>query len=220
MTEHTSNDFAREQMVSQQVRAWEVLSERVLDVLRSLPRERFVPAAYRDLAFADTEIPLPQGHFMLAPNVVGRILQTLELNGTERVLEIGSGSGFLTACLAKLAARVRSVEIVPELAALARSHLSIAEVSNADIVEGYGLQYRDDVQYDAIAITASLPEYDARFEQLLAPGGKLFVVVGDGQAMDARLIRRDAAGAVSVSSIFETVIEPLVNARRPESFRF
>ncbi len=213
-------DYAREQMVSQQVRAWDVLDDRILDVLRRVPRERFVAAAYRDIAFADTEIPLPHGHLMLAPKVVGRILQAIDLQGTESVLEIGTGSGFLSACAAQLAPKVRSIEIVPEIATLARANLQAAETTGVEVLDGDGLRYGDDRQYDAIVVTASMPLYQPHFEQLLAPGGRLFVVVGDGAPMEARLVRRDAAGKLATTSLFETRLEPLVNARRPETFRF
>src|SRR5215469_8058726 len=127
------NIDAREQMIEQQVRAWDVLDERVLEILRKVPREHFVPPAQRAFAFADMEIPLPHGQHMLRPSVAGRLLQALELTGRERVLEIGAGSGFVTACLGAAAAQVQSLEIIPELASLARENLASLGIRNADV---------------------------------------------------------------------------------------
>jgi protein-L-isoaspartate(D-aspartate) O-methyltransferase len=215
-----SRDFLVTQMIDQQVRAWDVLDERVLDVLRRVPRERFVTPEHRYLAFADVEIPLPAGQRMLRPNVVGRLLQALELTGDERVLEIGSGSGYVTACLATSAASVVSLEIFPELADLARSNLAAQHVRNAEIVTGDALQTELGMRFDAIAVTASLPLYDERFEQQLEVGGRLFVVIGTPPVMDARLVRRATEAGWSSESLFETVIDPLLNARRPPEFEF
>src|SRR5579885_2809979 len=130
----TLNDSAREQMVQQQIRAWDVLDERVLDTFRNVPREQFVPAEHRFLAYADVDIPLPHGQHMLRPNVAGRLLQSLELLGSERVLEIGTGTGFVTACLAAVGASVRSVEIFPDLADAARDNLAALGLRNAEVV--------------------------------------------------------------------------------------
>jgi len=216
---------AREQMIEQQVRAWDVLDERVLDILRKVPRERFVPEPHRFLSYADAEVPLPHGQHMLRPSVVGRLLQALELKGNERVLEIGAGSGFITACLRAAAAQVRSVEIHPELADLARRNLSSflgssAGVRDVEVVNADAMQLDTGIRYDAIALTASLPVYDERFQKQLEIGGRLFVVVGEGPVMDARLVRRVGDDAWAVESLFETVIDPLVNARRPPQFTF
>jgi len=215
-----SNELAREQMVTQQIRAWDVLDETVLDVFRRVPRERFVPAEQRFLAYADAAVPLPEGQHMLPPNVAGRLLQALDLKGPERVLEIGAGSGFLTACLASLAASVRSVEYFPVLAELARANLAAHGTRNAQVAVGDATEADLEGPYDAIAVTASLPLYDARFERLLAPGGRLFVVVGSAPVMEARLLTRGQAGTQIWSSLFETVIDPLINAARPHEFSF
>jgi protein-L-isoaspartate(D-aspartate) O-methyltransferase len=211
---------AREQMIEQQVRAWDVLDERVLEILRKVPREHFVPEQQRFLAYADTELPLPHGQHMLRPSVAGRLLQALELKGTERVLEVGAGSGFITACLRVAAAHVRSLEIFPELADLARRNLSSLGVRDVDILNADALQLDTGTRYGAIAVTASLPVYDERFQRQLEIGGRLFVVVGDPPVMDARLIRRIAEDAWASESLFETVIDPLVNALRPAEFAF
>ncbi len=210
----------REQMIEQQVRAWDVLDERVLDVLRKVPRDRFTPDAQRFRAYADAEVPLPQGQRMLRPSVVGRLLQALELTGKEQVLEIGTGSGFVTACLRTAAARVRSIEIFPDLADLARKNLDAQGLRDVDVVTADALQLDTGARYNAIAVTGSLPVYDDRFQRQLEIGGRLFVVVGESPVMDARLIRRTGEESWSSESLFETVIDPLVNARRLPEFRF
>jgi protein-L-isoaspartate(D-aspartate) O-methyltransferase len=212
-------ELQREQMVQQQVRAWDVLDERVLDTFRKVPRELFVPAEHRFLAFADVDVPLPNGQHMLRPNVAGRLLQSLELTGAERALEIGAGSGFLTACLALGCASVRSLEIFPDLAELARTNLAACGARNAEVVTGDGTRIEGE-RYDAIAITASLPVYDERFQRLLAVGGRLFVVVGEPPVMEAFLVRCVAEGAWAREGLFETVIDPLINAQRPHTFIF
>ena len=211
---------AREQMIEQQVRAWDVLDERVLDVMRRVPRELFVPQGQRYRAYADAEVPLPQGQHMLRPSVVGRLLQALLPHAGEQVLEVGAGSGFVTACLRAMATRVRALEIFPELAEAARRNLALFGVRDVEVVDADAMQGDSGVRYDVIALTASLPAYDPRFEGMLAPGGRLFVVVGEPPVMDARLVRRASEDAVTTRSLFETVIDPLVNAVRPPEFTF
>src|SRR5579872_4609631 len=130
----------REQMIEQQVRAWDVLDERVLGIFRRIPREQFVPMEHRYLAFADLEVPLPQGQHMLRPSVAGRLLQALELSGRDRVLQVGTGSGFVTACLASVCAHVSGVEILPELASLTRTNLAAVGTGNAEIITADALQ--------------------------------------------------------------------------------
>ena len=210
----------REQMIEQQVRAWDVLDERVLACLRRVPRELFVPEALRYRAYADVEVPLARGQHMLRPSVAGRLLQALLPQGSQRVLQIGAGSGFITACLRAMATHVRSLEIFPELAEGARRNLAALGMRDVEVVDADGLQGDSGARYDAIAVTASLPLYDARFEQMLAVGGRLFVVVGEAPVMDARLVRRTAEGAFATQSLFETVIDSLVNAARPPQFAF
>jgi protein-L-isoaspartate(D-aspartate) O-methyltransferase len=209
----------REQMIEQQVRAWEVLDERVLEIFRKIPREQFTPEQQRFRAYADAEVPLPHGQHMLRPSVAGRLLQALELTGSEHVLEVGAGSGFITACLRVAAARVRSLEIFPALAEMARRNLDSLGL-DVDLVTADGLQLDTGARYGAIAITGSLPVYDERFERQLEIGGRLFVVVGEPPVMEARLIRRTGEESWSSESLFETVIDPLVNARRLPEFRF
>jgi protein-L-isoaspartate(D-aspartate) O-methyltransferase len=211
---------AREQMIEQQVRAWHVLDEGVLAVLREVPREHFVPPDRQFLAFADAPIPLSQGKHMLRPSVAGRLLQSLELKRTDRVLEVGAGSGYLTACLAAASRQVRSVEIFQELAELARANLATLGIRNAEVATADVALVDRTERYDAIALTASLPVYDARFEQQLEIGGRLFVVVGEGPAMEARLVRRRGADQWTHESLFETVLDPLLNTKRPNDFVF
>jgi len=211
---------AREQMIQQQVRAWDVLDPEVLSVLAQVPRERFVPESQAALAFADVALPLPEGQHMLAPKLVGRILQALSLQRRDRVLEVGTGSGFLTACLARMAGPVRSLEMRPLLAERARLALAglctgPVEVVTADAFAPDSL--RGD--WDVIVLTGSLPRYDTRFERLLAPGGRLFAVVGTAPLMTARLITR-GADAFAAVDLFETDIDPLTNAPGTDKFHF
>lgn len=213
-------ESARQQMVNQQVRAWAVLDPAVLKVLSVVPREKFVPAAYRSLAFADTAIPLPGGQKMLTPQVEGRVLQALEITSTDRILEVGTGSGFLAACLARLGGHVTSLEIRPELADAARRALRDTGTKNCDVRTEDAFRWQPVGQFDCIAITGSLPVFDTRFQQWLAPGGRLFVVVGEPPAMGAWLVRRVQGDEFTRESLFETVLEPLDNAQRPERFVF
>ena len=213
-------EAAREQMIEQQVRAWEVLDERVLAVLRTVPREHFVPPQQRFLAFADMAIPLAHGQHMLRPSVVGRLLQALALSGTERVLEVGSGTGFVTACLAASSQAVRSVEIFADLADLAQTNLTALGVDNAQVVNEDALLLASETRYEAIALTGSLPVYDERWQRQLEIGGRLFVIVGEEPIMEARRVRRLSGETWTSESLFETSVDPLRNARRPEEFSF
>jgi len=171
---HTAD--VREQMIEQQVRAWDVLDARVLDVMRQVPRELFAPAAERFRAYADAEIPLSQGQHMLRPSVVGRLLQALLPQPHEQVLQVGAGSGFVTACLRGMAGRVRALEIFPRLAESARVNLSGLGVRDTEVMDADGLRFESATRFDVIAVTASLPIYDTRFERLLNVGGRLFIV--------------------------------------------
>ncbi len=217
----TQTDLAREQMVNQQVRAGDVLDERVLATLRQVPREHFVPAAWRELAFADIGVALPAGQRMLRPILVGRILQALELQETDRVLEIGTGSGFLSACLAQLAASVQSLELHGELASFARANLAATGARRVEVQQADAFQFSPPAGgYDAIVLTGSLPVADERFQQWLAPGGRLFVVVGNGALMEARLVRRGTGEQFFSRTLFETRLAALEHARAAEKFHF
>jgi protein-L-isoaspartate(D-aspartate) O-methyltransferase len=211
---------ARRQMIEQQVRAWDVLDLEVLSVMGRVPREEFAPPAYRELAFADMCIPLGHGQAMLAPMLEGRILQSLAIRAEDRVLEVGTGSGYFAACLAGLARQVRTLEIFPDLALAARDSLVRTGVGNVVVETMDAMTLGSDTDYDVIALTASLPAHDPRFERALAVGGRLFVVVGQGPAMDARLVTRTGRDEWLRQSLFETVMDPLVHAQRPSRFVF
>ncbi len=211
---------AREKMVEQQIRPWDVLDIRVLDVLARLPREAFVPEAYKALAYADLEIPLGHGQKMMKPVVEGRMLQALELQPGEDVLEIGSGSGFATACLAALAREVVSLEIEPELATGARAHLDAAGVgSNVRIETADALTWQNERRFDAVCVTAAVDTIPDRFLAWLRPGGRLFVVRGREPAMEAVLVKNDVNGPLT-ESLFETDIAYLRGAAPTPQFHF
>jgi protein-L-isoaspartate(D-aspartate) O-methyltransferase len=214
-------ELAREQMIEQQVRAWDVLDEHILEVLRAVPRERFVPQRWRELSFADCEIPLPCGKRMLRPMLVGRLLQALALRGGERVLEVGTGSGYVSACLARLGGQVSSIEIHPEVAELARANLQgFAATAPVQVVTGDGMDIEESSRYDIVVLTASLPVYDPRFERALCPGGRLFVVVGAASPQQACLVRKGADSDSASEPLFETQIEFLEGAPKPAAFGF
>jgi protein-L-isoaspartate(D-aspartate) O-methyltransferase len=215
-----SIEVARTQMVNQQVRAWDVLDPSVLAVLSAVPREQFVPPRYRKLAFADTAIPLRGNQVMLTPQIEGRLLQALALRGTDRVLEVGAGSGFLTACLGRLAASVTSLEILPELADEARRNLRTVSTWNAEVHAADAFSYRPDGLWDAIAVTGSLPVPDERFQHWLKDGGRLFIVTGEEPLMWARLITRQGPDRWATTTLFETSLPALLNAPRPIKFKF
>jgi protein-L-isoaspartate(D-aspartate) O-methyltransferase len=217
---NTSVEAARQQMVEQQVRAWDVLDPKVLEVLRRVRREAFVPAAFSELAFADAPIPLGHGEVMLPPKLDGKILQALDLKPTDAVLDVGSGTGFLAACLSRMAARVRSIEIHGGLAELATRNLLNAAANNVAVEKADAMQLAETGQYDAIAISSSLPVYDSRFEQALKTGGRLFVVVGEAPVMEAWLVTRTGDSTWSRVAQFETSIPALVNAQHPSRFVF
>ena len=211
-------EAARAQMLGQQIRAWEVLDDRVLEAIAQTPRERFVPEDYRDLAFADTEIPLAHGQAMLAPKIEGRLLQALQVEPSEEVLEVGTGTGFLTGCLARLAERVYSVDIFPEFVRSARANLAAVGLGNVEIETADAMDLDLPGRFDAVAVTGSLPSLDDRFVRMLKPQGRLFVVVGRAPVMEARLITLLPTGGTTSQSLFETVLSPLINAERPEPF--
>jgi protein-L-isoaspartate(D-aspartate) O-methyltransferase len=213
-------ELAREQMIGQQVNTWEVLDDRILDVMREVRREAFVPQAWQGVAFADSPIPLPHGQMMLPPKVHGRILQALSLQPADLAIEIGTGTGFLAACMGKLAGRVRSLEIVPELAGMARANLLTAAVNNVAVEVADGMRLEDTLAFDAIAVTGSLPLYDERFQRALKIGGRLFVVVGQSPVMEAWKITRVGEREWQREGLFETVIQPLTNAPKPPEFVF
>src|SRR5881394_3129018 len=209
---------ARANMVEQQIRTWEVLDQDVLDLLYLVPREQFVPAAHRALAFSDLEIPIGHGERMWQPKLEARVLQELNLRKTDRVLEVGTGSGYFTALLAHRSAQVASVEINPALAEFGRANLERHGADNLVLEVGDAARgWPSHAPYDVIVLTGSTPVLPAAFLEQLAPEGRLFAVVGEAPAMAARLI---VAGGQGVTDLFETVIRPLANAEHPSRFKF
>jgi len=213
-------EAARQQMVDQQVRAWDVLDPRVLETLQRVPRERFVPEAFRALAFADAPIPLAEGQSMLPPKLDGRILQACEVNAGDTVIDVGTGSGFLAACLASLGGRVESLEIRPALASAAAAALRATGFLGVSVRTADATSWEPAAPVDVVVLGASLPAYDERYQRWLKPGGRLFVAVGTSAPMSARLITRLADGEFARTDLFETMIDPLTNARRPSQFVF
>ena len=218
---------ARFNMVEQQIRTWEVLDQEVLDLLYVIPREEFVPARHRALAFSDLELPLEdgtkagEGERMWQPKLEARVVQELALKKTDRVLEVGTGSGYLTALLAHRAAEVRSVELKPALAAFGRANLERHGTDNAVLELGDAARgWERGAPYDAIVLTGSTPVLPRAFLEQLNPGGRLFAVVGEAPAMQARLTVCAAQGAWHSVDLFETVIRPLANAEQARRFRF
>jgi protein-L-isoaspartate(D-aspartate) O-methyltransferase len=211
---------ARQQMVDQQIRTWEVLDPRVLDVFATVPREAFVPPEYRELAFADTPIPIGLGQSMLAPKIQGRILQALSVAAGDRVLEVGSGNGYLAACLSLLGSSTRSIDIHPQFTAMATANLRAVARASVEFETRDAFASAPLGEYDAIAVTGSLPVYDARFERSLRVGGRLFAIVGEAPVMDAILVRRVDTAEWIRESLFETVVEALINATAAQRFVF
>jgi len=213
-------EFARQQMIKQQVRAGEVLEARILNALASVNREDFVPAEYAGVAFADCTIPLAHGQCMMSPLVEGQLLQALNPGKDDEVLEIGTGSGFLAACLATLAAQVRSVDIFADLTAMAQTSLDRSGAENVSLATLNAMELGTERKYDAIAVTASLPVYDRRFEMALNTGGRLFIIVGTEPVMRARLVTRVGDDEWLTEKLFETVITPMCEVDAPDRFRF
>ena len=208
---------ARETMVEQQVRPWDVLDARVLEAIATIPREAFVAESLRALAYADTALPIGQGEMMMKPVLEGRTLQSLLPAAGECVLEIGTGSGYLTACLARLAREVVSLERYPDLADAARARLQAQGIdANVRIETADACTWHNERQFDAICVTGAVDTLPARFLEWLKPGGRLFVVQGRSPAMDAVLMRHGVNG-VLVDSLFETDLPYLAGtAPKPE----
>jgi protein-L-isoaspartate(D-aspartate) O-methyltransferase len=220
MSTKTKTDAARQQMIDQQVRTWDVLDPRVLATLGAVPRERFVPEAYRDVAFADAPIPIGHGQFMLAPALEGRILQALAPVRGERALEIGTGSGFFAACLAHLTGSVDSIEIHADLAAGAARVIGEMGISRVSVDSGDALAREFDAAYEVIAVTGALPAPSPRLERALVVGGRMFVVIGTAPVMEARRVTRTGEDSWLTEPLFETRIDPLLQAVAPSRFRF
>lgn len=212
---------ARFNMVEQQIRPWQVLDSKVLALLEKVQREDFVPVRYRKLAFADIAVPLECGQFMMRPKIEARMLQALELREDETVLEIGTGSGFVTACLAALSKHVVSVEIFEELHLEAARQLQDKKVTNVELFVGDVMSgWQPEQAHDVVVVTGSVPVIPEQFKGWVNPGGRLFVVTGDSPAMEARLLTRLDATQWSEESLLETDLARLVNAERPPQFEF
>ena len=212
---------ARFNMIEQQIRTWEVLDPEVLDLLFEVKREDFVPPAQRGLAFADLEIPLGHGESMMQPKIEARIVQELGVQAHEDVYEVGTGSGYLTALLARRGRHVTSAEIHPDLQAAASARLRAAGISNVTLLEGDSARAPlSESAFDVIVLTGSTPVLPQAFLDRLKPGGRLLAVVGDLPVMKAVLVRQPVAGAFQHAELFETLLKPLVNAPQPPRFRF
>ncbi len=214
-------DSARHNMVESQIRTWEVLDPRILELVARAPRHDFVPAAYRKLAFADMQLPLAHGQVMMAPKLEARLIQALAIRPSDKILEIGTGSGYMTWLLANLGGNVHSVELFSDLSAAAQQNLAAHNVVNVtlevgDAAAGWGAQQA----YDVILVTGSLPILPERFKTGLAIGGRLAAIVGRSPAMEAKLIQRLDAHGYTETALFETDLPALINAKQPERFVF
>ncbi len=223
-----SIEQARFNMVEQQIRPWDVLNQDVLALLFTVKREDFVPAAYKSLAFMDTEIPLDEngeGQSMMSPKLEARILQELAPKSHERALEIGTGSGYFTALLAKSVERVASIEYFQTLATSAAAKLATAGIGNVEITVGDAAIspaafVPSQQKFEVIVFTGSLPEVPGAYLPFLAIGGRLFAVIGDAPAMKGTLITKITETAFNTCELFETVVPPLLNAPQPSRFQF
>lgn len=219
-----NTDQARFNMVEQQIRPWDVLDPEVLSLLFEVKREDFVPAAYQSLAFADIEIPLDHGQRMMTPKMEARILQEVAPRSTDRVLDVGTGSGYLAALLAKKSRHVTTVDCHASLADAARARLARAGIANVTVAQGDAAQAQAAVvgsdAYDVIVLGGSTPVLPPRFLELLEPGGRLFAVVGDAPVMVGCLYEKDKDGSLTRTEIFDTVLAPLENCLEPARFAF
>ena len=212
---------ARFNMVEQQIRPWQVLDSKVLALLEKVQREDFVPVRYRKLAFADIAVPLECGQFMMRPKIEARMLQALELHEDETVLEIGTGSGFMTACLAALSKRVVSVEIFEELHREAAMQLQDKKINNVELFVGDVMSgWQPEQAHDVVVVTGSVPVIPEQFRGWVNPGGRLFIVSGESPVMEARLFTRLDVTQWREESLFETDLPRLLNADPPVEFQF
>lgn len=221
MTQSNAQAIARFNMIEQQIRPWEVLNPTVLALLDEVPRERFVAQSQQGLAFADIELPIGEGQTMLSPKLEGRILQALSIKNTDKVLVVGTGSGYLVALLAKLAQHVHAIEIYPTLSNEAQYRLQAENIHNVTLHVGDGVNgFSNAAPYDVIVFTGSLAIHPSSAEQMLNVGGRLFAVVGVHPMMQATLTLRIAKDAFRRETIFETCLPALENAPQPSQFEF
>ena len=221
MDTHMNFEQARLNMIEQQIRPWDVLDQKVLDLIARIHREDFVPGAYRQLALADTQLPLPHGQCTMTPKMEARLLQALDIRKDDRVLEIGTGCAYLTALLAASAQHVTSVDIYPDFTQQAAEKLARYDLHNVTLEAGDAVRgWSKHSPYDVIAVTGSVPVLEPCFQEQLNDGGRLFVIVGVSPAMEAMLITRLGAREWSREVLFETDLPPLAGARKPGTFTF
>lgn len=212
---------ARFNMVEQQVRPWDVLNPDVLSVMGEVPRENFVPAQYRNMAYSDCGVPIGNHHEMMKPVLVGRLLQAVNIQPDDIVLEVGTGTGYLTACLAKLAAYVYSVDINEDFLPQAQRNLISMEIDNVTLQTGDASSgWAERPEYDVIVLTGSVPEVPESYKNSLEVGGRLFAVCGAAPVMEARLITRVSEYDWSEENILETYLPPLENSSKKPEFEF
>ncbi len=220
-TEKSNTEQARFNMIEQQIRPAEVLNQLVLDTISQTPRENFVPTGYKELAFSDINVPLNNNQVMMKPIMEGRLLQALDIQPGDKILEIGTGSGYFTALLAKLGSYVQSVDIDPRLITQAQEKLAAHKISNFTLTEGDAARGWDqDGPYDAIVITGSLPILPESFQQNLNIGGRLIAIVGQAPVMQVQLITRTTEDQWATECLYETDFPELTNAEQPEAFIF
>lgn len=218
---HKNTEQARFNMIAQQIRPAEVLDDRVLNAMTEVPREDFVPKDFRDLAFSDINVDIGHGEIMMKPIMEARLLQALNIQPTDNILEVGTGSGYFTALLARLGSHVDSVEIEPEFIRQAEAKFSKHHVSNVTLIEGDASHgWKEDGPYDVIAITGSIPILPENFQQQLAVGGRMVVITGKSPVMETLLITRVADDQWERKSLFETDFPALRNVEQPQAFIF
>jgi protein-L-isoaspartate(D-aspartate) O-methyltransferase len=213
-------ESVRRQMVEQQVRTWDVFDPDVLETIAGVARDRYVPTAFAHCAYADVEIPIGHGQFMLRPSIDGRILQAVDVQPGESVLEIGTGSGYLTRCLAAAGGQVTSIDLYEDFIDRARAKLADDDAGNVALQRMDAAVELPGGEFDVVVVTASLHEPDGRFEQKLRPGGRLFVVIGESPVQTAMLVSRSGNGELESSELFETDIPPLVRSGERPRFSF
>jgi protein-L-isoaspartate(D-aspartate) O-methyltransferase len=215
-----NTETARRQMIEQQIRTWDVFDAVALKAFEGIPRDRFVPESCRNAAYADAEIPLGHGQCMLRPSIVGRMVQALAIKADDDVLEIGTGTGYLTACLAQVARHVTSIELYEDFVTQARNNLAGIEIDNVSVQCMDAMRELPDAQFDVIAVTGSVAAADQRFVSALKPGGRLFVVVGETAAKSAVLVTRGPDDEFDSIELFETDVPALVTGNTPKTFSF